>query len=53
MYHICVHSSVSGQLGCFYVLALVNRAAVNIGVHQPFTITVFSGSPGNFTIFLH
>ena len=29
-------------LGCFYVLAIVNSAAVNIGVHVSFWITVFS-----------
>ena len=34
MYHIFViHSSVSGYVGYFHVLAIVNGAAVNIGVH--------------------
>ena len=33
MYHIFfIHSSVSGHLGLFLVLAIVNSAAVNIGV---------------------
>ena len=30
VYHIVfIHSSVSGRLGCFYVLAFVNSATVN------------------------
>ena len=34
VYHIFfIHSSVDGHLGFFYVLAIVNSAAVNIGVH--------------------
>ena len=43
IYHIFfIHSSVDGYLGCFYVLAVVNSAAVNIGVHGSFPIRVFS-----------
>ena len=32
-----------GHLGCFHVLAVVDRAAVNIGVRVSFWIVVFSG----------
>ena len=43
MCYIFIHSSVSGHLGCFYVLATVNSAVVNIGVHVSFQIMVFFG----------
>ena len=36
-------SSVDGHLGCFQVLAILNSAAMNIEVHMPFGIMVFSG----------
>ena len=50
MDHISIHLSVSEHLGCFYVLAIANSVAVNIGEHVSFRIIVFSGympSSGN------
>ena len=38
-----IHLPVDGQLGCFHVLAIVNSAAVNFGVHIFFKILVSSG----------
>ena len=44
MYHnFFIHSSVNGDLGCFHVLAIVNSAAVNNGIHVSFSILVSSG----------
>ena len=44
MHHsFLIHSSVSGHLGCFRVLGIVDSAALNIGVPVAFRIVAFSG----------
>ena len=38
-----IHSSVDGHLGCFHVIATVNSATMNMGVHMLFQL-LFSQS---------
>ena len=42
MYHNFIHSFVDGHLGCFHVLATVNSATVNSGVHVSFSVLLSS-----------
>ena len=37
-----IHSYISGHLGCFCVLVIINSAALNIGVHTSFQILIFT-----------
>ena len=43
MHHnFLIHSSADGYLGCSHVLAIINSAAMNIGVHVSLSILVSS-----------
>ena len=38
-----IHSSVNEHVGCFHVLAIVNSAAMNNGIHVSISVLVSSG----------
>ena len=42
MYNFFIQSSVDGHQGCLPVLAIVNSAAMNNGIHVSFSILVSS-----------
>ena len=42
-HNFLIHSSIDGHLGCFHVIAIINSATVNNGIHVSLSILVSSG----------
>ena len=41
IYNVFIHSFISGNLGCFHILVVVNIAPVNIQVHLSFSLDLY------------
>ena len=50
-YNFLIHLSIHGNLGCFQVLAIVNNAVMNTGVHVSFSMPS-SGITGLYDSFI-
>ena len=51
MYHsFLIHSSDDGHLGCFHVLAMINSAVMNIGVHVSLSGLITNSLRNNFHV---
>ena len=54
MYHsFLIHSFSDGHLGCFHVLAIINSAAMNTGVHVSLSDLVSSVSMPRVGLLAH